>query len=59
MREVVRKINKAVVCKMGRRGKTEIGQLSRNHCVGGDVGLFRDEVESQKCWGLILNEIRA
>lgn len=59
MEEVFRKINKAVVCKMGRRGKTEIGRLSRKHCVGGDEGLFRDEVGSQRCSGLVLNGIRA
>lgn len=49
----------AVVCRMGGRGKTGLGRLIRKHCVDGDEGLVRDEVESQKCWGLMLNELRA
>lgn len=43
----------------GYKGKTEIGRRSRNHSVGGAKDLFRDKVESQKCWGLMLNGIRA
>jgi hypothetical protein len=62
MEDVSKEINVAVTCKGSGRGRAEVRRLRRNHSVvqvGGNQDLpWRDEVDTQKCWGLVPSEIR-
>lgn len=39
MKRYFRKTDKAVICKVGGRGRTEVRRPSGNPCVGGEEGL--------------------